>query len=108
MPHQTTGDLVIDGHCHIGRGLSGDELIEMMSEAGVAKAVVFVTPFLWGLPGQADYHDTNDYIAEMQRQYPDRLVGFACVNPHWRVLQCSAMRPCGSARHRIARRGSRG
>jgi len=82
MSHPTSDDLVVDGHCHIGRALSGEELIEMMNEAGVAKAVVFVTPFLWGLPGQVDYHDTNDYVAEMQRQYPGRLIGFACVNPH--------------------------
>jgi hypothetical protein len=84
MPYQPGDDLVIDGHCHIGRGLLGEELIAMMDEAAVAKAVIFVTPFLWGLPGQVDYHDTNDYIAEMQRQHPDRLIGFACINPHLR------------------------
>lgn len=54
----------------------------MMGEAAVERAVVFVTPFLWGLSGQVDYHDTNDCIADMQRQYPDRLMGFACVKPH--------------------------
>jgi predicted TIM-barrel fold metal-dependent hydrolase len=82
MADETSGDLVIDAHCHIGRSLSAEEMIEMMDEAGVRRAVVFVTPFLWGLPGQADYHDTNDYIADMQAKYPDRLTGFACVNPH--------------------------
>ncbi len=82
MPNETPEDLVIDCHCHVGRSLSAEELIEMMDAAGVGKAVVFVTPFLWGLLGQADYHDTNDYIADVQREHPDRLIGFACVNPH--------------------------
>ncbi len=84
MLQETPGGLVIDAHCHIGRSLSGEELIQLMDDAGIGKAVVFVTPFLWGLPGQADYHDTNDYIADMQRKYPDRLIGFACANPHVR------------------------
>lgn len=82
MPNETPEDVVIDCHCHVGRSLPAEELIEMMDAAGVGKAVVFVTPFLWGLLGQADYHDTNDYIADVQREHPDRLIGFACVNPH--------------------------
>jgi predicted TIM-barrel fold metal-dependent hydrolase len=84
MADQAPDDLVIDGHCHIGRNLRGEELIDLMDKAGVAKAVVFVSPSLWGPPGQAEYEDTNDYIADMQREYPERLIGFACVNPHVR------------------------
>lgn len=82
MPDGTAGDPVIDAHCHIGRGLLAEELLSMMDAASITQAVVFVTPFLWGLPGQANYHDTNDYVADMQRRYPDRLIGFACVNPY--------------------------
>ncbi len=77
-----TGDaLVIDAHCHIGPPLRGEELVAMMDEAGVDKAVVFPIPFLWTLPRKDNYYNTNDYIAEMQDRFPDRLIGFACINP---------------------------
>ena len=55
----------------------------MMDETGVDKAVVFSVPFAWSLPREDNYYNTNDYIAEMQRKYPDRLVGFACINPNY-------------------------
>ena len=93
MPDNTPDDLVIDAHCHIGRGLSAEELIEMMDEAGVGKAVVFVTPVLWGLPGQADYQDTNDFIADMQRKHPDRLIGFGLINPYQPVEELGSVAP---------------
>lgn len=82
MTSETDHDLVIDAHCHIGRPLRAEELVSMMYESGIGKAVVFVTPFRWGPPGHAEYEDTNDYIADAQRKYPDRLIGFACVNPY--------------------------
>jgi hypothetical protein len=74
--------LVIDAHVHLGDGLRAEELLEMMDETGVHKAVVFVTPFRWSLPDKDNYFNTNDYIAEAQQNCPDRLIGFACVNPH--------------------------
>jgi len=74
---------IIDAHCHIGPPLLGEELIEMMDEAGVDKAVVFATPFRWSLPREDNYYNTNDYIAEMQNKFPERLLGFACINPHY-------------------------
>jgi uncharacterized protein len=75
-------EIAFDIHCHIGAGLLAEEMVELMDRGGVRKAAVFVTPFVWGLPGHAQHHNTNDYIAEAQRQHPSRLVGFACVNPH--------------------------
>ena len=81
MP-ETARTPVIDAHCHLSPSLLGGELIEMMDEAGVHKAVVFSVPFLWSLPSASNYHNTNDYIADVQREYPDRMIGFACVNPH--------------------------
>jgi predicted TIM-barrel fold metal-dependent hydrolase len=92
--------MVIDGHGQIGRNLPAEELIEMMDRAGVEKAVVFVTPFLWGPPGHAEYEDTNDYIGDMQRKYPERLIGFACVNPH--------VKPAREMKRRVPELGLRG
>jgi len=74
---------IIDAHCHIGPPLSGEELIQMMDQAGVDRAIVFPTPFRWSLPRKDNYYNTNDYIGEMQNKYPDRLIGFACINPHY-------------------------
>jgi len=78
-----TQRLVIDAHCHIGPWLPGEELIGMMDEAAVDKAVVFSVPFAWSLPRKDNYYNTNDYVADMQDKYPDRLIGFACINPNY-------------------------
>lgn len=83
MTKEPQRQLVIDAHCHIGPALSGEELIGMMDDAGIDKAVVFSVPFAWSLPSKDNYYNTNDYIAEMQHKHPDRLIGFACINPNY-------------------------
>lgn len=55
----------------------------MMDDAGVDKAVVFPCPSEWSLPDPENYYNTNDYISHAQSRHPDRLIGFACVNPHY-------------------------
>lgn len=74
---------IIDAHCHVSASLLGEELIETMDEAGVDKTVIFPIPFLWSFPRKDNYYNTNDYIAELQDKYPDRLIGFACINPNY-------------------------
>jgi len=67
--------MIVDCHNHVGvrvgQSQTGEQLITMMDRIGVEKAVIF--PFI----EQPD----NDYIAEQVKKYPDRLIGFACVNP---------------------------
>ena len=76
---------IIDAHCHLRQpGLTAEDLIEMMDEAGIDQAVVFPSAFCWSLPSKDNYYCTNDYIAEVQHKYPDRLIGFAMVNPRHR------------------------
>jgi len=82
MTESVASSLVIDAHVHLGDGLRPGEFLEMMDEAGVHKAIVFVSPSRWSLPDKDNYFNTNDYIAEAQQSRPDRLIGFACVNPH--------------------------
>jgi predicted TIM-barrel fold metal-dependent hydrolase len=72
---------VIDGHCHLGALLSAEELLPLMDTAGVEKAVVFPISSIWSLPHPDNYLNTNDYIADAQAHHPDRLIGFACINP---------------------------
>lgn len=67
--------MIVDIHNHVGlrvgKSQTGPELIQRMDRAGVDKAVMF--PFI----EQPD----NDFIAQEAAKFPDRLIGFACVNP---------------------------
>lgn len=67
--------MIIDAHNHIGekKGLSFpvEELIIRMDKADIDKAIVF------SFPEQIE----NEYIANSVKKYPDRLIGFATVNP---------------------------
>jgi predicted TIM-barrel fold metal-dependent hydrolase len=53
------------------------ELIEAMDRDGVQASVTFGFP--WKDPELI--RRSNDYVLESVRQYSDRLLGFACVNP---------------------------
>jgi|LSQX01.1.fsa_nt_gb predicted TIM-barrel fold metal-dependent hydrolase len=67
--------LIVDAHNHvgvrIGRSQTGEELVARMDRAGVDKAVIF--PFI--------ERPDNDFIAQAVSEFPNRLIGFACVNP---------------------------
>lgn len=80
------GEYIIDAHTHIGG--SGrvshtpdsftDEIVGQMDRLGVAKAIIL--PF----PGTtSDFVYGNTRSGEAVRQYPDRFVGLASVNPHY-------------------------
>jgi predicted TIM-barrel fold metal-dependent hydrolase len=83
---------VIDIHTHVGvaswGSFLGEDLIRLMDKAGVDMAVVF--PLMFNLPCPGDkegiknnYYNSNDYIAELQDKYPDRIIGFAGINPNY-------------------------
>jgi predicted TIM-barrel fold metal-dependent hydrolase len=72
--------MLVDGHAHIlepsspfSQNLNGDPelLLRMLDEASMDQAVVF---------GIAPY-DRNEFVAETCARYPQRLVGFASVQP---------------------------
>jgi hypothetical protein len=72
---------IIDAHCHIGQGrykrLDPSELIAMMDENGIERAVVcpveeHITVY---------NREGNDYILQAVQDHPGRLIGFATVNP---------------------------
>ncbi|MCX9015045.1 MAG: amidohydrolase family protein [Candidatus Methanoperedens sp.] len=75
---------MIDAHIHLGGPDKGDgksltqvQLISNMNVCGITKAVVF--PF--NQPHNA-FSAANDHIAKAVREYPDRLIGFARLNPN--------------------------
>lgn len=57
--------------------ISGEELIAEMDQAGVDRAVL--CGFCWSNHETCVEH--NDYTIEMVKKYPDRLIGFASVQP---------------------------
>jgi predicted TIM-barrel fold metal-dependent hydrolase len=67
--------MIIDMLSHIGSrkggGFTAEQLIELMDEAGVDKCMTC---------SQLEHID-NEYIYESQKKYPDRLLGFAVINP---------------------------
>lgn len=56
---------------------SAEDVVASMQEAGVDRTVVFGFP--WREAGLCRAH--NDYLIDAVRRYPDKLIGFACVQP---------------------------
>ena len=54
--------------------LSEDELLRQMDEAGIARSILFAVeaPIVYA---------SNEYVHQICRRHPDRLIGFASVNP---------------------------
>lgn len=80
--------LIIDSHVQLGTcpdtSLFAEELIERMDNSGQNMSVVF--PMMKGIEfGSAkfNYYAGNDYIAEVQKRYPDRIIGIAGIDPRF-------------------------
>jgi predicted TIM-barrel fold metal-dependent hydrolase len=80
--------LVIDTHTHIGvipdMTFTGDMVIAELDRAGVDKTIGIRMIAGGGGPfGASTKHNPyngNDYIAEVQKKYPDRIIGFCMVD----------------------------
>jgi len=59
------------------RLIGARELVALMDEEGIDKAVVFGFP--WKNPKTLSEH--NDYIAGAMERFPGRLIGFCCLDP---------------------------
>ena len=82
---------VLDNHAHVGYSHSvilnagipsgffgADELIVRMDAAGIDMACCFPTA-----NPHTDYSDPNEQIVQWSRKYPDRIIPYARVNPHF-------------------------
>jgi predicted TIM-barrel fold metal-dependent hydrolase len=75
--------MIVDSHAHVDESeIFGwldppEALINLMDEAGISRAVVMTYV---DVPG-VDMRGLK-YIAEVVRRYPDRLVGYARMNPY--------------------------
>lgn len=55
-----------------------EDVIADMDAAEIEKSVVLPL----NLRTRGEGYTPNDQIAEVVKQYPDRFIGFACVDPH--------------------------
>ncbi|MFC2013417.1 amidohydrolase family protein [Chloroflexota bacterium] len=60
------------------KGYTDVMMIEDMDEAGVDKVLAFS-----GASPSTDYSAKNDGVAEAIKKYPDRIMGFCWINPHF-------------------------
>ena len=101
--------MIIDSHCHIWeeklmspaleniigalierfksadpermKNATIDRLLEEMDEAGIDKTVLLALDVGIAFPSDLSVRDYNDYVADIVRRHPDRIIGFAGVDP---------------------------
>jgi predicted TIM-barrel fold metal-dependent hydrolase len=83
------GTMVIDGHIHIGSwphaatfnnaDEAATESIRYMDANGIDAICALGGGYLWGLN---DYHLGNDFLLDVWKKIPDRMVPFLNVNPN--------------------------
>lgn len=81
--------MIIDADCHItntGEGILCDDLITMMDDCGIDRAVTWLQP-----PYIRDITKLNEYVFESVQAYPDRLLGFGWADPNLGVEKAKDM-----------------
>jgi predicted TIM-barrel fold metal-dependent hydrolase len=74
--------MIIDADCHISSqkfdplSLTAPELVDLLDQAGVDKALVWLRP-----PYDKNIDPENHAVYQAMKTYPDRLLGFGWVNP---------------------------
>jgi predicted TIM-barrel fold metal-dependent hydrolase len=99
--------LIIDGHTHLvpfseQRLFTAEHLLKSMDEVGIDKALTFsiaadghVNPLTYGREGlKGTGGRENEVIAKWLKQYPDRLMAFASINPLYGELAVEQLRRC--------------
>jgi hypothetical protein len=76
---------VIDAHGHLGPSSlvhtaynTAEDLLDSMNRIGIRRACVSSLLAL-----HVDYRRGNDQMAEIVRRYPDRILGYAVINPNY-------------------------
>jgi uncharacterized protein len=76
--------MIVDADVHLsptnegGIGITTDELIRRMDRSGVDKALAWLQP-----PYMRQTDDANHYVWEATQAYPERIIGFGWVDPHF-------------------------
>ena len=84
-PLREAGLEVIDAHAHLGAYFNfyvprpgAEQMVAVMDRLGMARACISSNPALG-----ADVPAGNELTAAAVHAYPDRFIGYACVNPHY-------------------------
>lgn len=76
---------IIDSHNHIGKSLwqefFAEDLLKKMDAANQDMAVIFSPTINAEYKWKHNYYASNDYIADMQKKYPNRFIGLGTINP---------------------------
>jgi len=86
--------MIIDIHTHIGTSLFGykltpDDLLALFKELDIDGAVICpVKPFSY------DFIDANNYINDVCKEYPDKFIGFARVDPWQKETAVNELKRC--------------
>jgi len=91
------GEYIVDIHTHIGGrssiyhlpDASTDDMVAEMDRHGIDLAVTFPFSAI-----TSDFKAGNDVVADGIERHPDRLVGFACVNPHYHTEMSVELQRC--------------
>ncbi|MFX1518195.1 MAG: amidohydrolase family protein, partial [Promethearchaeota archaeon] len=78
--------LVLDG--------SAERLVDEMDAAGIDKTVIVALDYEFLFRGQITYQEYNDRVAEMVNQFPNRLIGFAGIDPRRREKALEELERC--------------
>jgi hypothetical protein len=66
-------DLILDG--------GPERLVSEMDDAGIDKTVILGLDYEFLFKGKVSYREYNNKVAEYINEYPDRLIGFAGIDP---------------------------
>ena len=101
-PHQTAAHeiRIWDGHCHLGN-VQGEKpadrmakLIEYADRMQIERLIVFMGwPFEYD-PSPDEFRRQNDQILEAIRDWPDRVLAYAYVNPNHTDRSLEEMERC--------------
>lgn len=86
--------MIIDMHTYVGNSIFGDqstpeELLQKMDRAGIEKAVICPVKTT-----DVYFEESNQYIERLMREFPERFIGFARVDPHLGVQAHSLLKRC--------------
>lgn len=77
--------LIIDGDTHITvskNGIKIEELIKRMERAKVDKAITWLQPVY---STEEELVDSNQYVYEAMKKYPNKIFGFGWIDPNFGV-----------------------
>jgi len=60
---------------------TAERLIQEMDEARIDKTVILALDYDFIFEGDINFKEYNDYVANLLKQYPDRLIGFCGIDP---------------------------